>query len=237
MSRQPSPVWLLMNASHASRCACRELKSCSSPSSEDLRVYIAQRRVRDLACSIAALLLRSVESEEQGTRPSSSGDIARDFRERTVTLAPERKSLFENAYLMADTAPFTHQHRAGLHDARRCRSQRRPVSAVMGELCQQALRRGLEAAEGFFLEAICDRARQERPADIARRRLSEHGLPALAEFINTQLRQARNFRREGLTVQNRCPPLHDSCPRYFATFSSASKLICSPPRRARFAAP
>ena len=29
---------VLMNASHASRCACRELKSCSSPSSEDFRV-------------------------------------------------------------------------------------------------------------------------------------------------------------------------------------------------------
>src|ERR1035437_8574173 len=138
---------------------------------------------------------------------------------------------------MADTAPFTHQHRTGLHDARRCRSQSRPVSAVTGELCQEALRRGLESAEGFFLEAICDRARQERPADIARRCLSEHALPALAEFINTQLRQARNFRREGLTGQNRSPPLHDSCPRYFATFSSASKLICRPPRGARFAAP
>src|ERR1019366_353163 len=142
-----------------------------------------------------------------------------------ITPAPEGKSLFENAYLMAHTAPFTHQHRAGLHDARRCRSQRRPVSAVMGELCQEALRRGLESAEGFFLEAICDRARQERPADIARRCLSEHGFPALTEFVDIELWQARNFRPYGLTVQNRCLPLHDSCPRYFATFSSASKLI------------
>src|SRR5208337_2171104 len=234
MSRQPSPAWLLMNASHASRCACRELKSCSSPSSEDLRVYMAQRRVRDLACSIAALLLRSPEAEEQGTRPSSSGDLSRDFRERTVTLAPERKSLFENAYLMADTAPFTHQHRAGPHDARRCPGQSRPVSAVTGELCQQALRRGFESAESLFLEAISDRARRDRPADIARRRLSEHGFPALAEFINTQLRQARNLRREGLTVQNLRPPLHDRFSRNFATFNSASKLICRPPRGARF---
>src|ERR1039458_10181979 len=110
-SRQPSPVWLLMNASHASRCACSELKSCSSPSSEDLRVYMAQRRVRDLACSIAALLLQSLEAEEQRPRPSSSGDLSRDFRERTVTFAAETKSLFENAYLMADTAPFSHHHR------------------------------------------------------------------------------------------------------------------------------
>src|SRR6202162_2132009 len=121
-SRQPSPVWLLMNASHASRCACSELKSCSNPSSELLRVYIAQRRVRDLACSIAALFLRSLQAEEQRPRPSSSGDLSRDFRERTVTLAPERESLFENAYLMADTAPFTHQHRAGPHAARPYRS-------------------------------------------------------------------------------------------------------------------
>src|ERR1035437_6553969 len=65
---------------------------------------------------------------------------------------------------MADTAPFTHQHRAGLHDARRCRSQKRPVSAVMGELCQEALRRGLESAEGFFLGRYAiARVRNDRP--------------------------------------------------------------------------
>ena len=34
----PSLRWLRMNASQASRCACSELKSCSSPSSDDLRV-------------------------------------------------------------------------------------------------------------------------------------------------------------------------------------------------------
>jgi hypothetical protein len=36
-------------------------------------------RVRDLACSIAALLLRSLEAEEQRPRPSSPGNLARDF--------------------------------------------------------------------------------------------------------------------------------------------------------------
>src|ERR1039458_7489490 len=145
-----------------------------------------------------------------------------------MLLSSETKSLFENAYLMADTAPFSHQHRAGLHDARRCRSQRRPVSAVMGELCQQASGRGLETAESLFLEAICDRARQEGPADFLGRRLSDHGFPALAEFINTQLRQAHNFRREGLTADSWCPPLHDRFSRYFATFISASKVIWLP---------
>ena len=35
---QPSCFWLRMNASQASRWASSELKSCSSPSSEDLRV-------------------------------------------------------------------------------------------------------------------------------------------------------------------------------------------------------
>jgi len=37
-ARQPSDRWLAMYASQASRCACRLLNSCSSPSSEDLRV-------------------------------------------------------------------------------------------------------------------------------------------------------------------------------------------------------
>ena len=35
---QPSCRWLVMKASQAARCACSELNSCSSPSSEDLRV-------------------------------------------------------------------------------------------------------------------------------------------------------------------------------------------------------
>jgi hypothetical protein len=35
---QPSCRWLLMKASQASRCACSELNSCLSPSSDDLRV-------------------------------------------------------------------------------------------------------------------------------------------------------------------------------------------------------
>jgi hypothetical protein len=99
--------------------------------------------------------------------------------------ASETKSLFQNAYLMVDTAPFTHQHGTGPYDARRC--HRRPVSAIVGELFQQVSGRGLESAESLFLEAICDRSRQERPADAARGRLSEHRFPTLAEFINTQL--------------------------------------------------
>ena len=57
----------------------------------------------------------------------------------------------------------------------------------------------------------------------------QHGFPALAEFIDTQLRQARNFRGERIAVRYLCPPLHDRFSRYFATFSLASKLICGPP--------
>src|SRR6266446_6052777 len=74
--RHPSPAWLLMNASHASRCACSELKSCSSPSSEDLRVWIAQRRLEALAGSMILLLSGGFEAEEQRSRPARAGDDA-----------------------------------------------------------------------------------------------------------------------------------------------------------------
>src|SRR5208283_3356737 len=165
--------------------------------------------------------MRSREAEEQRPRPSSSGDLSRDFRERPVTLSPETKSLFEDAHLMADAAPFTHQHRTTLHDARRCCGHSRPVSTIIGELFQQASGRGLETAESLFLEAICDRAHQERPADIARRRLAEHGFPTFADLINIQLRQARDFRCERLAADRSCPSLHDRFSRYFVTFKSA----------------
>jgi hypothetical protein len=82
MSRQLSLAWLLMNASHASRCAWSELKSCFSPSSEDLRVYIAQRLIEGLA--IDHLLGATLQTKEQRSRPASAGDYAGDFRRRLV---------------------------------------------------------------------------------------------------------------------------------------------------------
>src|ERR1700745_377877 len=92
---QPSCRWLLMKASQASRCACSELNSCSSPSSVHLRVEIALRvfpfrrlgpgifigRARRLGCT---LLL--AETKEPGTRPMCPGDPLGNHGQRPIPL-------------------------------------------------------------------------------------------------------------------------------------------------------
>src|SRR5271166_2674988 len=98
-----------MNDSQASRCACSELKSCSSPSSEDFRVYIAHRSVFGLSGSILVLLSRP-QAEEERTRPASAGDLARDLRERFKMFSPEHKPIFEHRDLMLAAVPLADQH-------------------------------------------------------------------------------------------------------------------------------
>ena len=133
--------------------------------------------------------------------------------------------------------PFANQHGSRLGLPKLGFLRRAFSRALFCGPSQKASGRGFESTVSPFLEAICDRARQEGPADFLGRRFSVLRFPALAEFIDAELRQARDFRGERISVQNRRPPLHDRFSRYFATFSSASKLICAPPRGARFAAP
>jgi len=64
-----------MKAWHASRCASRELKDISSPSSEDLRVYMAQRTASlGLRVAISASILFGFQTEKQWSRPSGASD-------------------------------------------------------------------------------------------------------------------------------------------------------------------
>src|SRR5712691_6847527 len=74
-----------MKASAASRCAWSELKSCSRPSSVDLRVYTAHR-TEGVLLYISPLR----QSEEQEPIPTSTGNLARDGAQRTVAARPEK---------------------------------------------------------------------------------------------------------------------------------------------------
>src|SRR4051812_41748697 len=75
-ARHPSSRWLIMKAWHASRCASRELKDISNPSSEDLRVYMAQRTacLRLRVVISPSLLLGGFQTEKEGSRPSGARD-------------------------------------------------------------------------------------------------------------------------------------------------------------------
>ena len=85
--------------------------------------------------------------------------------------------------------------------------RRASSGCLFGEPKQQAAGGGFESTVSTFLEAIRDRARQEGPADFLGRRFSVLRFPALAEFIDAELRQARDFRGERISVQNRRPPV------------------------------
>src|SRR5258708_2461647 len=73
-------------------------------------------------------------------------------------------------------------------------SERASNNGLFGEPNRQAADRGFESTVSSFQEAIRDCARQEGPADFSRRRLPVHGFPALTECVDTELRQARDFR-------------------------------------------
>jgi hypothetical protein len=61
------------------------------------------------------------------------------------------------------------------------------------------------------------------------RRLSVRRFAALAEFVDTELRQTRDFRRERIAVGSEGTPRHDCFSSRFAATRSVSKLMCDPP--------
>src|SRR5208282_5653085 len=133
-----------MNDSQASRCACSELKSCSSPSSEDFRVYIAHRSVFGLPGSILVLLTRP-QSEEQWPRPTCASDFARDLRERFKVFPLEHEPIFEHRDLMLGAVPLADQHGSRL--------SRTPRPQLRCSVFAGTSRCGLQKSPGGWLQA------------------------------------------------------------------------------------
>jgi hypothetical protein len=124
------PLALLMKASHASRCACSELNSCSSPSSDDLRVRPRNGLFRfvasawPLAYSSAAPVRVDSEREGRLVRPKNRGPDQCAPVIRAAIMVSERSHWpsYSNPSSSTRTvwafpAPLTHQPRARLqHD-------------------------------------------------------------------------------------------------------------------------
>src|SRR5438045_1841960 len=83
-----------MYASAASRCACNELKFCSSPSSVDLRVYIAQRRTPPASLMHLSLL----QPEEQKSVPTRACHLVRNRAQRAVGLVLENETVLRYSH-------------------------------------------------------------------------------------------------------------------------------------------
>src|SRR6202035_247869 len=123
---------------------------------------MAQRRTGFLGRSMI-ILLRRPQSEETRPGPPTAGDLARDFRERTVTLPVARHSVVEHRHPMGFPLPLADQDGPCL-----CLSTLRFLGQASGRgLCcdprEQALSGGLETAESLLLEAVGDRPNQKGP--------------------------------------------------------------------------
>src|SRR4051794_9565013 len=83
-----------MQASAASRCAWSELKSCFSPSSVDLRVYMAQRTGTG-----SGMLLLPVQAKEGVSVPACAGDMECNGSERAIDTAVVLETVTNDLHL------------------------------------------------------------------------------------------------------------------------------------------
>src|SRR5437763_700662 len=169
-----------MKASQASRCAASELNSCSSPSSEDLRVYIAQRWRLTSARAIATHRRRAdwtrqlrgqagggsirLQPEEERSRPGRAGDLSRQRGERAVARALPGEAVIEHQHVIGSTLPFTDQPGSGLQFG-----VTRSVSCpgLLELLCHLA--KLAQPANGDFLHPVCDGSQQQLAAEVSGR--------------------------------------------------------------------
>src|SRR5262245_18141499 len=102
-----------MYASPASRCACRELNFCSSPSSLDFRVSIAHRTAPGSLTDLSLL-----QAEEQISVPARTGHLIGDRTQgaKPLFVVGEAILLHPHHNLLPAVAPL--QIRAGVRQPR-----------------------------------------------------------------------------------------------------------------------
>src|ERR1700730_13717491 len=154
-----------MKASQASRCACSELNSCSSPSSDDFPLSIAQRTLRFCRTAVLGFSIgwprrlectRSLaETKEPWPRPMCPGDPLGNHSERPIPLAIVFEPVLAHEDGMGLSAPLPHQGRAALQ-----RSAGMERTSAFLELSRQnpqaALQGGGRAAMGALLQLVDD---------------------------------------------------------------------------------
>src|ERR1700730_19213528 len=100
---------------------------------------------------------------------------------------------------MRSASPLANQDGSRLRHSG-LRSFPRSIRFLFNRASEQPTGRRLETAISPFLETVGDGARQQGPADLVGRRLAANGGPAILEFVNIELRQARDFGDQRLMV-------------------------------------
>src|SRR6266446_6084890 len=70
---------------------------------------MAQRRILGLLRSMALLLGRRSQTEEEWAGPADTGDLSRYLRERAESFTVEVKAIVQHGHTMSDSVPFPNQ--------------------------------------------------------------------------------------------------------------------------------
>src|ERR1700730_10415259 len=108
---------------------------------------MAQRRILGLFRSIALLLSRRSQTEEERAGPADTGDLSRYLRERAEPFAVEIEAIVQHAHSMSDSVPFSNQDGSRLQPSSGWLSQWTPLRPVPAPALEPAASGRVKAAD------------------------------------------------------------------------------------------
>src|ERR1700751_204547 len=162
---------------------------------------MAQRRILGLLRSMALLLGRRFQTEEEWAGPADTGDLSRYLRERLELFTVEVKAIVQHGHTMSDSVPFSNQGGSRLQSSSGWLGQWTPLRPVPAQPLEQTSSGRFEAADCFFLQPIPERLDQQVAANPARSIGSEQIAPGLVQLFRPEGAQIFDFRREALDVR------------------------------------
>src|SRR5712671_6347336 len=140
---------------------------------------MAQRRILGLLRSIALLLGRRFQTEEERTGPADTRDHSRYLRKRAEPFTVEVKAIVQHGQTMSDSVPFPNQDGSRLQSSSGWLSKRASLRPVPAPALEQAASGRFEAADCLFLQPIPECLDQQVAANPARPIRFEQVAPGL----------------------------------------------------------
>src|SRR5258707_7651399 len=112
---------------------------------------MAQRRILGLLCSMALLLGRRFQTEEERAGPADTRDLSRYLRKRAESFTVEVKAIVQHRHTMSDSVPFSNQDGSRLESSSGWLSQRASSRPIPAPALEHAASGRFEAADCFFL--------------------------------------------------------------------------------------
>src|SRR5260370_35889260 len=128
---------------------------------------MAQRRILGLLRSMALILGRRSQAEEERAGPADACDLSRYFRERAEPFTVEVEASVQHAHSMSDSVPFSNQDGSRLQSSSGWLRQWTPLRPVPAPALDQAATGRVEAAHSLFLQPtpkFLDQTRAPTPA-------------------------------------------------------------------------